>query len=191
MLTILGRSLELNELVESDLVTLCNWRNSACYMQFCTSRRSALSLDEFKEEIFRDFSTDRHAQFIIRRRGIAIGTIFSHGLSRVDGHVFITTYIDEKYQTLGFGPEAFVLFFDYLVHTEDLFKVYTDVYSYNRNSLDGLLKVGFVEEGRFVGHRLFDGNRHDVIRLAFYTEKLLSVRKLIRWLTGTHASTII
>ena len=80
---------------------------------------------------------------------------------------------------MGYGAEAFALFMLHLFENLDLHKVYAEVYSYNEFSLSCLKSAGFVEEGRFKGHRLLNGKRHDLVRLAFFSTELPRLRRFI------------
>jgi RimJ/RimL family protein N-acetyltransferase len=131
-------------------------------------------MEEFRVELEKDFAFDRHEQYIICRRSdsMPVGTIFSYGLNRFDGHVFITTFLEDDYVGSGFGAEAFILFAIYLIQKFGLFKIYADVYEYNLLSMKTLLKWGFKEEGRFKQHRVYNDRRWDMVRLAVYATDL-------------------
>jgi len=116
---------------------------------------------------------------MILRGDISIGTIYAYSLNLTDRHLFVTTYITKEFQGLGYGPEVFALFIEYLFENLPLYKVYTDVYSYNTNSVRCLKKAGFVEEGRFVGHRLVNGTRYDMMRLALFKESTDLIKSFV------------
>lgn len=136
-------------------------------------RREKLSFEEFRRELAVDFQKDRHMQFLAFRTSNKkpAGTIWSYSYGRRDEYCFISTYIHPIYKNRGYGAELFSQFLRYLLDTFDIFKVYTDVYGNNKSSLDVLIKAGFQIEGVFRGHRLFDGARIDLVRLAFFTEQ--------------------
>lgn len=180
------RRIYLKPLTEGDISLLWKWRNEQPFRDFCSYRKGVVTLDEFREELDGDFSLDRHEQYLIyrRRNDEPIGTIFSYDFDQVNGHVFITTYLSDGNQGGGYGPEAFLLFAVHLVEVYDLFKIYTEVYDYNGLSLKTMLKGGFVEEGRFRGHRLYQERRCDLIRLAVYRSDVSRAINLILRLGG-------
>lgn len=182
-----GASLELHELQEEHLPTLFEWRNSDDFMALCSTRRNQVSLGEFKAEISSDLKRDRHSQFLIVRKGEYIGTIYSYNLNRTDGHTFVTIFIVESWRNKWYGAEAMVVFLEHLFREFVLYKVYAEVYSYNHESLRALMSGKFIEEGRFRGHRLYGGKRHDLIRLAFFRSQLSDSARLVERLAGRYS----
>lgn len=166
------RRLLLRCMEDSDLPVLYEWRNENDFLRNCSYRRVPISFEDFKRELENDFQRDRHVQVVIteKRSRMAIGTVYSHTFKKVDGYLFVTTFITKAYQRKGYGAEAFAAFVNYLFSHHAIFKVYLEVYEYNRESLLVMRGAGFSEEGRFKGHRLIDGKRYDVIRLAIYRE---------------------
>lgn len=164
----------LTPISSKDFSLLYEWRNSQSFRDKCSHRREPITAEEFRTELEKDFARDRHEQYMICRRSdkLPVGTIFSYGLNRLDGYVFVTTFLKDDYVGSGFGVEAFVLFATHLVQKLCLFKIYTDVYEYNLLSMKTLLKWGFKEEGRFKQHRVYRDRRWDMVRLAVYATDL-------------------
>ena len=183
MQKIIGRSVSLRQIEESDFPTLYVWRNSNSYRKYCSTRRDKISYDEYREEMRRDLAKDRHLQCVILHGSKVIGTIFSYGMNRTDGYTFITTYIEDAYDKKGYGAEAFALFSLHLFRSSDLYKIYTEAYSYNAHSIKCIQRAGLREEGRFVGHRTYDGRRYDLIRFALFIDQLPSLEKFVGRLT--------
>lgn len=172
--------------MQEDMESLWSWRNSPQYLRYCSCRREAISLEEFKLELERDFSCDRHEQYMICKRKTEepIGTIFSYNYNFVDGYTFVTTFLSYGNEGSGRGVEAFLLFVVHLFEAYELHKVYTEVYEYNQLSLRTMLNGGLVEEGRFKEHRLFEERRWDLIRLAAFRHDLPRARNLVLRLGG-------
>lgn len=179
-----GASLELHGLQEEHLPILFLWRNSDDFMGLCSTRRNTVSLDEFQKELQSDFSRDRHLQFMIVRKNEYIGTLYSYNLNQTDGHAFVTIFIAEAWRDKGYGAEAMVIFLEHLFREYELHKVYTEAYSYNLESLHALVSGKFVEEGKFQGHRLYQGKRHDLIRMAFFRSQVKDFSQLVKRLTN-------
>jgi len=87
-----------------------------------------------------------------------IGTIWSYNLNLVDGHVFVSVFIESNYTGKGYGLDMFVLFVRYLFQAYPIRKVYCEVYEYNQH----LTRV----EGRFAEHKYFDGKYWDMLRIS-------------------------
>lgn len=168
-----GRSVYLRYCEEKDVLRLFEWRNDVDFMKNCSVRRDKINLDDFKKELSDDFERDRHAQMMIVRKANEepIGTIYSYGYKKVDGYIFITTFLSKKCRANGYGPEAFALFAKHLFGELSLYKIYMEVYEYNNSSLSCARGAGFTQEGCFGGHRLFNGERYDLLRYAIYKER--------------------
>lgn len=181
-----GRRVSLRHIERRDLEALWRWRNSLSFRKLCSVRRDEIGLEDFERELVADFERDRHEQFMIRENcgRTAIGTIYSYNLNLDDGFVFMTVFLEEAWVRKGYGADAFVLFLHHLFESHPLHKIYTEVYGYNETSLSAMLGGGFVEEGRFKEHRVFDGRRWDLIRLAFYRRQLESIRRLTAHVRG-------
>jgi RimJ/RimL family protein N-acetyltransferase len=177
-----GRRLILRSIEVSDLPTLWRWRNSEEFRNLCSVRRNSLSIEEFDLELGNDFARDRHEQFLILRKvdERAVGTIYSYNFSAEDGHAFVTMYIDSEHVARGYGATSFALFCRHLFLEYGLFKVYTEVYAYNEASLSVMLNGGLVEEGCFKNHRLVNGKRWNLVRLALYRGQMNEVDRIAK-----------
>ncbi len=173
-----NRVVSLREIEASDLPQLHAWRNDSCWLLRCSHRRTAVSFEEFVAELENDFNFDRHLQMVIELISSkeSIGTIWSYGYRPDDSIASVSIFLAEKFRLRGFGIYAMFLFLQHLFDKYELFKVYTDVYSYNRESLSLLDRFGFVREGTFADHRLADGKRYDLIRFALFRSQLANVQ---------------
>lgn len=176
--------LSLRIINENDLPILHLWRNSDQFMTLCSTRRNTVTFDEFRHELAADFERDRHAQYLILRKGIPIGTIYSYNLNKTDGYVFTTIYLVNEHTRKGYGVIAFALFMNYLFQSQNLHKIYTEAYSYNVSSLQAMRNAGFVEEGTFKEHRLLNGRRYHLVRLAFFRDSLPNLQRFLTRLTA-------
>lgn len=183
MFTLKGRFVTLQEITEDDVSTLFRWRNDPIFTGYCSTRRNLVDIVQFRRELRSDLEKDRHLQCIILRKQNPVGTIYSYNLNQTDGYVFVTLYITEPFCKRGYGAETLGLFTLYLFQEFGLYKIYVEVYSYNWSVLQALLKSGFEEEGRFKGHRVFENRRYDLVRLAFFRDKLEHVRRFVERLT--------
>ena len=180
-------------MAEADLSILCEWRNSDVFLKNCSNRRNHVTVEEFAIELKKDFERDRHEQFIIelRRAGEPIGTIYSYNFRSADGYAFVTTFLADGFRNKGYGAEAFAIFLYHLFTVHDLYKVYTEIYSYNGDSLKAMQGAGFTEEGRFRNQRLFKGARYDVLRYAVFRDDLPRARLFLQRLGLTRLGLIL
>lgn len=180
-LTLSGRFIKLRPVIsEEDMMAMSRWRNDLQTLYLWSTRRHLVSFQEFVDEFVSDMKTDRHIHLmIVSRKDEAIGMIYSYGVQWVDGHCFITTYLDPTKTKRGYGAEAFVLFANYLFSYFNFHKIYTDVYEYNQLSKKTIENAGFVQEGLFKEHRYMNGVRYTLIRYALYRDRLPEIKKFI------------
>jgi RimJ/RimL family protein N-acetyltransferase len=158
-----------------DLNFLYSIRISDNFLKFCSRKRDYLKFDEFKLELKNDFDYDRHIQFIIKKLNDQfIGTIYSYSYNSFDRYLFFSVFLLDDYQNYGYGVGSIFNFLRIAFRNYNLFKVYFDVYEYNYNVLNMISKCNdiFVQEGCFIQHREFDGNRYNMLRFAIYRESL-------------------
>ena len=183
------RSLLLRHIVEEDFFVLHSWRNLETFRHFCSTRRGFVSLEQFREELNNDLKRDRHRQLIaLRKKNTSpVGTMWTYNMNLTDGYVFITTFVEPNYERFGYGVEMFAATMYSLFNTfSQLNKIYTEVYSYNNHSLNIMKRFGFSEEGVFLEHRLLNGTRYNLHRLAFYRTDFLSKLDFVSKLLSNH-----
>ncbi len=183
MKDLISRRIVLCPIEDKHLPILYGFRNKPSFIMFCTNRKKEISFQEFCEELRHDFQKDRHCQcLIIRKRdNVPIGTIHSYNYNKQDRYAFVTTFINDEFQHAGYGAEAVPLFFSFLFHAYHLYKIYTDVYEYNKASLSVIVGSNiFTEEGRFKKQKLMGRKRYDVIRFACYQRNLRKISKFLR-----------
>lgn len=170
------KRLIIRPIKQEDLEVLSQWRNSDPFQRLCSTRRNSVTMEEFEQELRGDFIRDRYQQLIglKKKDQQPVGTIWAYGLNSTDGYVFLSIFIDPIYEKRGYGVDLFLaqmqVLFDSL---PNLHKIYTEAYSYNLHSLALMKKFGFAEEGVFREHRVYEGERYDLHRLAFYREQML------------------
>lgn len=164
--------MRLVEISEEHIPTLYEWRNSSSFLSNCTSREPILSVDEFVKELQNDFKIDRHQQFLIEYKTDLIGTIYTYSYNDYDKYCFSTVYINNEYANKSFGIKSFVLLAKKLFDSADLYKLYFDIYEYNRQMLSVIDRYNFSKEGVFRKQHLKNGIRYDVYRFAFYKKDL-------------------
>lgn len=172
MRVIKWRRTSLHQLTDDNLPLLFNWRNSATFLYSLTARRELSTLEEFKTELKRDFSKDRHLQFIIHANGKCVGTIYSYSFNYLDKYCFLSVYTDDNLQGAGYGIEAVIAFCKYLFFDFNLFKIYFDIYEYNKKLISLLKKRNIRMEGQFKQQHIFNSERFDVLRFAIYSSDI-------------------
>ena len=172
-------NLWLKKIEKSDFNTLYTWRNDTVFLDNCSYRNKVRNKKEFIAELEIDFETDRHLQAIIFKIEEPIGTIFSYNYNADDKYCFVTTFVHGERKSLGYGLKAFILFCKYHFDNFKLFKIYADVYEFNKNSLNLFLKKKIPLEGVFKQQKVFKNKRYDVYRFALYIEHIDELLKYV------------
>lgn len=173
--------IKFRPLEESDYPTLYKWRNELDFLSLFSPRRNIVNYEKFVSEQKLDTERTRHLQFIGESisKNIPLGTIYSYNLNMMDGNVFIGGYADKDFRGVGYGAISCALFVTYLFRFFNLHKIYFDVLGYNEPSISMLQNFNFVEEGRFKGHRFYNGEYHDLIRFAVYRDGLSKIHDFV------------
>lgn len=161
-------SITFEPVSQSNIEILFHWRNSSQFLQYCTNRKALSNVIEFEEELKRDFSIDRHLQFLILYNNRLLGTIYSYSFNKFDKYCFVSVFTDINSIGNGFSALATIKFCSKLFDEYDLFKIYFDVYEYNSNVISLLQKREIQVEGIFKKQHIFLNNRYDVYRFALY-----------------------
>jgi len=174
----------LNKVTSNDYPVLFKWRNSQKYREFVHYNTSVVSYKKFIEEFKADAQV-RPLQFIIKRKthNDFVGLIFTHSSSKDNSYCFVNLYIEERFEKNGYGPEAFALMLCHLFEEKNFYKLYFEVFEYNQNSLSSLQTAGFKIEGRFIGHKILNGVKYDVLRFAAYKDSVPRFKRIIERFT--------
>ena len=173
--------IRLRPIEEKDLSTLYVWRNEHDFISLFSPHRNVINYEKFIVEHKRDTDKSRHMQFIAEsvRRKVSIGMTYSYDISLTDGYVFLGGYTPRAFRRNGYGAIGMSMVILYLFRFFPLHKIYFEVFEYNVPSISMLQNFGFVKEGRFKGHRFYDGKYHDVLRFALYRNKMDKINSLL------------
>lgn len=184
LLVITTPRLLLRETSQEDIPTLFQWRNDKRFRELCSSRRDYIEYEDFVREINNDLSDSRLMQMIIYRKDnpeLPIGTIYAYDYNPIDRNVSITIFLEKKFENLGIGVESIYAFSKYLFETFNLYKVYIEIYEYNKLSINTARRLKLSEEGRLLKHRLFNQQRWDILILAIYPTDLEKAYNFLRY----------
>ncbi len=135
-----------------------NWRYVAPYDYF---------LQELNQEIYRgDIRV-----VIENKEGQPIGTLFTYDMDIYNRRCFWTTYLLPKFRKGVYTIDAVASFLDLLFGIANLHKVCASVLSYNKLSLNTMLKAGFVIEGHLRDHIWWKGQPFDEYILSMKAEE--------------------
>lgn len=160
--------------VKSDhFETLYDWVKNQDFLRYCSHKNNFSNKEEFIEDLLNSFRRrDRFCQFILEKNSQIFGTIFAYSLNKEHGYCFITIFLNKNTRNMMYGPYSVYLFCSFLFKELKLFKIYMDVYGNNSTCIHILKKAKISEEGVFIGHRIFNGERVDLYRFALYKKNL-------------------
>lgn len=144
--------------------------------------------ESFREKFENKLSTNYKDFLIIDVEGKFAGFLISYDYKHNDGHIKFMTYYEKEYRS-GFIGLAAIEFVDILFHYYNVHKVYTEVYSYNEESIKYHKKGGFEEECRLKDYRYYNGQYWDQIyysctRDAFYSHNKSIIDRYLRPFNG-------
>lgn len=173
------RSVRLRPIEEKDIPQLLAWRNDVSQLHLWSTYKHISAYPDAMNELIADLHRNWHITMAIERIRdcLLVGFIYSYEAQFVDGHCFVTTFVDEKYQRRGYGAIAHGLFLDYLFTFFGFNKIYTDICAFNEHSLKTAQDSGYTVEGRFPMHRFYNGAFHEMARFAFYRTQHQDLRQ--------------
>lgn len=167
-----GKNIVLQKINNYNIYLLYEWRNNPSFLRYLTARPKIASFEDFQLELERDFTRDRHLQYLISYRNTFFGTIYSYSYNNYDRYYFISIFTLLEFKNSGLGITAVAIFCKYLFKRYNLFKIYFDIYDFNSQLVSALIKRSFKIEGKFIKQHLYEGSRYDVIRFAIYLEDI-------------------
>ena len=99
-----------------------------------------------------------------------IGFIFCYNTHTEDGYAYTGTYLISEYRNLLFAAEAGLLYYTHLFKYHNFRKLYSEVYTYNRDSKQFLSSAGFQVEGTLKQHRYYKNEYTDLEIYAVYRD---------------------
>lgn len=126
---------------------------------------------------------DFHDFYLIKEHGEnrILGYVYNYDFSLITRHCKLVVYILPDHRETGIGGMAACQYMDRLFRDYPLKKIYTTIYSYNKESLGGNLAAGFVVEGILSDYRYYDGEYHSLYYLSMTREKFEStIGKLVK-----------
>jgi RimJ/RimL family protein N-acetyltransferase len=163
-----GRHVRLRPITRADYGFLWECRCHPDILYLWMSGRTLPSFEQYVYELETAMAGTILTMLVVETRTNPhpVGFVFAYEHNVYDRNVFWSVAVHPAYTNVGWGAEASLLFLDYLFAFFDLRKVSSEVYAFNEHSLRLLLRMGAHEEGRFLGHRYYQGAYHDVVRLA-------------------------
>jgi len=165
-----SRDLILAPVSRADIELLHRWDADPSSLQLWTMRKEILSQEEFAQLFANRLRSYYHVFLMIRKQGRPVGFIYSYEPNFVDGHAYVTAFVEPVCRDRGIAARAGLIFAHYLFSYFSFTKLYCDVFEYNSRSLTALKGAGLSVEGVFRDHRFYGGRHWTMYRLALYRE---------------------
>jgi len=120
------------------------------------------SYEEFKSRFESKLAYNYKDFLIIEVQQHFAGFVASYDYKVIDSHIKGLIYIEPAFRS-GFVGLAGIEFANILFQYYNIRKIYTEVYAYNKTSIEYHKKIGFTEECRLKEYKYFDGKFWDVI----------------------------
>jgi RimJ/RimL family protein N-acetyltransferase len=161
--TLKGERVDLRPINPEDYPTLFQWHSQMGNLAMWWADRQLVSYEEFVDDFQRRLGSLIQVILIVEVAGqechTPVGMAYSYNTNLIDRYTHLCVYLSPEHTAHGIGPEAGVLFVDYLFSYFGFRKVYAEIFGYNQPSIKAALSNGFAEEGRLSDHRWF-GNRY-------------------------------
>lgn len=166
-----GKHLYLRCVIPQDFHFLYNIREDYDDLHLWCNERITISYQEYAEQLDRQLKHTFCHFLIISTcdHGEKIGMIYCYNAHSGDGYAYTTIYLLPPWRSSVFAAEAGLLYYHYIFRFFNYRKLYSEVYSYNRASMEFLRAAGFCEEGCLKEHRYYDG--------AFANLHIFSIRR--------------
>jgi RimJ/RimL family protein N-acetyltransferase len=159
------RRVLLREVREDDLTALFSWRNTRTFRSFFHHTDAPVDFAGFRDE-FRWDSLVRPFQYVIEKKTNhqPIGLTFVHTYSDAARECFLNVFLDEASRRVGFGVDAFALFYRFLFERVGIERIYVDVFAANSFSLAGVRHIGLQQMDTLVARDTQTGSPNDAVR---------------------------
>ncbi len=143
----------------ADHQVLLKWRNDPDTLTRYSMRRSSATPEQFMAE-----ENNTHLRYMIIRDGKVVGTMMSYSYNPHHGWVYVGVIIAPEHRGIGIAPIAFALLVRHLFATfQEIRKVYSEAYSFNRGSVGMLEKSGMILEATLLEHVYWNNSHHNLL----------------------------
>ncbi|KND47876.1 MAG: diamine N-acetyltransferase [Parcubacteria bacterium C7867-006] len=171
-----GKIVNLRPAQKSDIPHFTRWINDPRVRQFLLTMLPQTEKQEesWYENLGKD---DKNIILVIETKdGKPIGSMGIHGINWRNGIGTTGALIGEtEYWGKGYGTDAKMILLDYAFNTLGLRKICSDVFAFNKRSLQYSLHCGYKIEGRLRKHIFRNGKFHDKIVLGVFRDEWLPI----------------
>jgi RimJ/RimL family protein N-acetyltransferase len=170
-MSILGNTLKLRALEESDLSIIQTWRNDERLRRYFREYRD-FSMTHLKNWYNSIILNNKFEFFMIEScEGIPLGITGITYIDWVNRHADVHFYIGKDFKWIDdiYSQEAFNLILDYGFNILNLNKLWAEIYEIDQLKLEFFQKNNFIIDANLRDHYYFKGN--------YYTSYILSLLK--------------
>jgi len=155
-----GKNVRLRQIEEDDLEQFRDWRNSYSDRQHFREYKPLNLADQKKW--FESLSSSNHVMFSIEsKERVLMGCC---GLMYIDwknGQAELSIYIGEEKNKGKYESEVISLLANYGFKELRLHRIFSTIFSYNKEGIKLIKSLGFTLDGRHREARFWDGKYHD------------------------------
>jgi len=146
------------------------WLNDPEVVRYSEQRYRVHTLESC-EEYMRSFDHTPNFFWALIARDVDLGHI-----GNINAYVDVSNNVadvgiligEKQAWKRGFGLEAWTAVCDYLLHVANLRKITAGTLAVNSGMLQIMRRAGMIEDGRRIGHCLYEGREVDVIHMALF-----------------------
>ena len=157
---------------ESDLRLIREWINNPNVNDFIRPR-TPLTYEEIKKSYYSLPSEMKNIHFIIETEtNIPIGVASLKNLHFVNKRAEFSIFIgDDEHRGKGYGKCATIKTLDFAFRKLNIFKVFLEVYEFNKNAVELYKKLGFKIEGNLRNHSYKNGEYRNLLIMGIFRDE--------------------
>jgi|688.fasta_scaffold560825_2 UDP-4-amino-4,6-dideoxy-N-acetyl-beta-L-altrosamine N-acetyltransferase len=160
---------KLRPIQEIDIERVLDWRNSdRVRVNMYTDH--IIGIEEHRAWFERMQHNENMLYLICEFKDHPIGLVCFTDIDRYNHNCFWGFYLGETDVLQGSGSSMEFLALEYAFDILKIRKLCCEVFDFNEKVIKLHKKFSFVEEGRFIRHRMKNGNYHDIVFLALFRE---------------------
>jgi UDP-4-amino-4,6-dideoxy-N-acetyl-beta-L-altrosamine N-acetyltransferase len=160
---------KLRPIQEIDIERVLDWRNSdRVRVNMYTDH--IIGIEEHRAWFERMQQNETMLYLICEFKDRPIGLVYFTDIDRYNQSSFWGFYLGETDVPQGSGPAMEFLALEYAFEILNIRKLCCEVFDFNEKVIKLHKKFYFTEEGRFIKHRIKNGDYHDIVFLALFKE---------------------
>ncbi len=173
-----GQSVKLRPWREEDIEKLTELRNDIKLQSQLLSRVRGSNFDQTRQWLQQRSSSFNNLLFIVadKNKNAPLGYIQFMDIDPIDQIAKLGICLSPEIQGKGIGNEVLLLAFKYLYNCLAVRKVILEVRDDNKRAIKCYEKIGFMQCGKYLKHKYFDGKWHDSIIMELFLDTMVNCK---------------